>query len=126
MSFFKSAYNQIGSLGKLWQEKSNHKIFLWNLVFIGGQLVLLFFKFGQLPNQVPLYYSLPWGESQLAQASTLFLLPMFSIIFLLIDHLLAAFFHSSTKIFSNFLLVTSLIFSAFSFITLFRIINIIS
>lgn len=126
MSFIKSIYNQIGSLGKIWQEKSNHQIFRWNLIFIGGQLVLLFFKFNTLPSQVPFYYSLPWGESQLTSASTLFILPMFSIIFLLINHLLATFFLNHIKIFSHILLVTSLIFSAFSLITLFRIISIIS
>ncbi len=126
MSFFQSIYNQIGSLGKFWQEKSNHHIFRWNLVFIGGQLLLLFFKFNNLPSQVPFYYSLPWGESQLASVSTLFILPMFSIIFLLVDHLLATFFINSIKIFSHLLVVASLIFSIFSFITLFRIINIVS
>lgn len=126
MSFFQSIYNQIGSLGKFWQEKSNHHIFRWNLVFIGGQLLLLFFKFNSLPSQVPFYYSLPWGESQLASVSTLFILPMFSIIFLLVDHLLATFFINSIKIFSHLLVVASLIFSIFSFITLFRIINIVS
>lgn len=126
MSFFQSIYNQIGSLGKFWQEKSNHHIFRWNLIFIGGQLVLLFFKFNTLPSQVPFYYSLPWGESQLASASTLFILPMFSIIFLLIDHLLATFFLNNIKIFSHLLVVTSLVFSAFSLITLFHIISIIS
>jgi len=126
MSFVKSIYNQIGSLGKIWQEKSSHQIFRWNLIFIGGQLVLLFFKFNNLPSQVPFYYSLPWGESQLASASTLFILPMFSIIFLLIDHLLATYFLNHIKIFSQILLVSSLIFSAFSLITLFRIISIIS
>lgn len=126
MSFFQSVYNQIGSLGKIWQEKSNHQIFRWNLIFIGCQLALLFFKFNSLPSQVPFYYSLPWGASQLTSASTLFILPMFSIIFLLIDHLLAAFFVNSIKIFSHILFVASLIFSAFSLITLFRIISIIS
>lgn len=126
MSFFQSIYNQIGSLGKFWQEKSNHHIFRWNLIFIGGQLALLFFKFNSLPSQVPFYYSLPWGELQLASASTLFILPMFSIILLLIDHLLATFFLGNIKFFSHLLVITSLTFSAFCLITLFHIINIIT
>jgi hypothetical protein len=126
MSFFQSIYNQIGSLGKFWQEKSNHHLFRWNLVFIIGQLVLLFFKFSSLPIQVPFYYSLPWGESQLASASTLFILPMFSIIFLLVNHLLATFFLNGIKLFSHLLVAASLIFSAFSLITLIHIISIIS
>jgi hypothetical protein len=126
MSFLTSAYNQIGSLGKFWQEKTYHQIFRWNLIFIGGQLLLLFFKFNSLPPQVPFYYSLPWGEYQLASASTLFILPMFSIILLLIDHLLATFFLNHIRIFSHILLVASLTFSGFSLITLYHIINIIS
>lgn len=126
MPFFKTISIQISSLGFFWQEKVNNRIFRWNIFFIIIQLTFLIFKFGNLPNQVPLYYSLPWGDSQLASASSLFLLPSFSIFLLLIDNLLATFFFKNIPLLSRILIFISLIFSIFSFITLFQIINLIS
>lgn len=126
MSILKSVSLQVGALGKFWQQKSNHQLFRWNIIFIIAQLAFLIFKFNTLPDQIPLYYSLPWGESQLASVSALFFLPTFSIVLLLINHLFATFFFNSIKLFSRLLVAFSLIFSIFSFITLFQIINIIS
>lgn len=39
----------------------------------------------KLPPQIPLWYSLPWGESQLAPKTSLFLLPVISMIFLIFN-----------------------------------------
>ena len=122
----KSTLLQIGILGKIWQEKHNFRIFVWNLLFIAFQLLFLIFKFNSLPNQVPFYYSLPWGESQLASAASLFLLPTFSIVFILTNSLLAAFFFNTIKIFSRLLILTSFIFSLFSSVTLFKIITLLT
>jgi len=122
----KSTFLQIGILGKVWQNKANYRIFIWNILFITFQLLFLIFKFSSLPNQVPFYYSLPWGESQLSSAASLFLLPTFSIVFLLTNSLLAAFFLNSIKIFSKLLILTSFIFSLFSSITLFKIITLLT
>jgi hypothetical protein len=122
----KNTFLQIGLLGKIWQQKSNHKIFIWNIIFIAFQLLFLIFRFNALPDQLPLYYSLPWGESQFASTVSLFLLPTFSIVFLLINHLLATFFVHNIKIFSRLLILTSFIFSLFSSITIFKIITLLS
>lgn len=43
------------------------------LVFCFG---LAIFTFGRLPAQVPLFYSLPWGEEQLAPKISLLILPL--------------------------------------------------
>ncbi|MDD2483371.1 MAG: hypothetical protein PHE32_00090 [Candidatus Shapirobacteria bacterium] len=126
MSFFNSLFSQISILGSFWQEKINHHIFRWNLVLIIFQLIILFIKFNSLPQQVPLYYSLPWGEDQLASATSLFLLPTFSIIILLLNNLIATFFLKTIPLFSRLLTVFSLVFSLLSAISLTRIINLIS
>lgn len=126
MSFLKTISVQISTLGSFWQEKVNNHIFRWNVVFIIAQLAFLIFKFTNLPTKVPLYYSLPWGESQLASASALFILPSFSILLLLIDNLLATFFLKTIPLLSRTLVFISLVFSIFSFIALFQIINLIS
>jgi hypothetical protein len=126
MNFFNNIFKSLGSLGSFWQEKTNGKIFRWSLFFIIIQISFLFWKFNSLPPQVPLYYSLPWGESQLGQASSLFILPTISLILLLINHLFAISLVKTSLLLSRLLITISLIFSLFSLITLLQIIYIIT
>jgi len=126
MSFPNSFFSQVSILGNFWQEKINSQFLRWNLFLIISQIIILFFKFNDLPQQVPLYYSLPWGEGQLASATSLFLLPTFSIVVLLINNLIATFFFKSISLFSRLLVIFSLIFSLLSTISLTRIILLIS
>jgi len=126
MSIFNSFFSQISILGNFWQEKTNQHLFRWNLFLIISQLVVLVIKFNYLPQQVPLYYSLPWGEGQLAATASLFLLPTFSIIVLLLNNLIATFFFKTIPLFSRLLTIFSLVFSLLSIISLIRIINLIS
>jgi len=126
MSFFHSLFSQISILGNFWQEKINSYFFRWNLLLIIFQITILFFKFNDLPQQIPLYYSLPWGNEQLASTASLFLLPTFSIVILLINNLIATFFLKTVTLFSRLLVIFSLIFSLLSTISLTRIILLIS
>lgn len=126
MPFFHSLFSQFSILGNFWQEKINSQFLRWNLFLIISQIIILFFKFNDLPQQVPLYYSLPWGEGQLASATSLFLLPTFSIVVLLINNLIATLFFKSIALFSRLLVIFSLIFSLLSAISLTRIILLIS
>lgn len=126
MPFFNSLFSQVSLLGNFWQEKINSQFLRWNLFLIISQIVILFFKFNNLPQQVPLYYSLPWGEEQLASTTSLFLLPTFSIIILLINNLIATFFFKSIPLFSRLLVFFSLVFSLLATISLTRIILLIS
>ena len=125
MAILTNFFSQISSLGHFWQIKVNNRIFRWNLFFIAIQFALLVWKFNSLPDQVPLYYSLPWGESQLASTSALFLLPIFSLLILLINHLLAVAFLKIIPLLSRLLILMSLVVSLFSFITLAQIIILI-
>lgn len=120
-----SLLSQLSFLGHFWQEKTNNKIFIWNVVFILLQLGLLFWKFNDLPTSVPLYYSLPWGQSRLASLSALFLLPAFSLIIGLINNILALSLFASIKLLSRLLVIFSLIFSILVFVSLFQIINLV-
>lgn len=125
MSISKSISSNLSTLGQFWQEKSNGRIFQWNMVFIVIQAAYIIFKLNDLPPQVPLYYSLPWGESQLASATSLFILPGFSLFFLFTNNLLAVFYLNTHSLMSRLLIVFSLIFSCLSLITLIQIINLI-
>lgn len=125
MTFLNTIFQPLSNLGQFWQQKNNSKIFRWNLFFIIIQIGFLAWRFNDLPPQVPLYYSLPWGESQLASTSALFLLPTLSIAIVLINHLFAISFSKNIILLSRLLLVISLVISFFSLITLIKIVNLI-
>lgn len=61
-------------------------LFFWlNLAAIFLGVFFAAFKFSALPNQVPLFYSRPWGEDQLAPKVFLFLIPACSLTVFLIN-----------------------------------------
>lgn len=126
MPFFNSLLSKISTLGSFWQEKVNHHFVRWNFSFIILQLVFIIFKFNDLPQQIPLYYSLPWGEGQLASAASIFILPTFSIVILLFNNLIATGFLKTIPLFSRLLTIFSLVFSFFSLISIIKIITTIS
>jgi len=125
MPFLQNIFAPIAHLGQFWQQSFNSKFFRWNLVFIVIQLAVLIWQFGNLPQQVPLYYSLPWGELQLASASTLFIIPTLSIVLFLVNHLFAIGFSQKNILLSNLLIFTSLIVSFFFLLTLLKIIYLV-
>ena len=126
MSFFKNIFVKLSLLGKFWEEKINGTLFRWNVLVIIFQLVFIFLKFDSLPKQVPLYYSLPWGSQRLASAASLFLLPSFSIVFSLINNIIAAITLRSIQVISRLLVVFSLVYSILSLITLIHIVYLVS
>jgi len=121
-----SIFQPLANLGRFWQEKINSKILRWNIIFIIVQIGFLFWKFNSLPPQVPLYYSLPWGGSQLAQASLLFIFPTISLILLLINHIFAISLIKTSLLLSRILLAISLIFSFLSLVDIFHIVYLIT
>lgn len=60
-------------------------VILLNVVFIAVSLGVIILTFNDLPLQVPLFYSLPWGDGQLASKQFLFILPLFSVIILIFN-----------------------------------------
>lgn len=119
-------FQSFGNLGKFWQEKANSKILRWNVIFIIIQIAFLFWKFNFLPPQIPLYYSLPWGEGQLTQASLLFIFPTISLILLLINHLFAISLVKTSLLLSRILLIISLIFSFLSLVAILHIVYLVT
>lgn len=113
-------------IGLFWQNKINGQIFRWNVFFIILSLIVIIVKFNDLPPLIPLYYSLPWGTSQLVPTSYIFLPPIISIAVLIANNGLAVLFTKSIYLLSILLIITSLIFSAFSALSLLQIINLIS
>jgi len=117
-----SLFYSLSLLGKFWQEKVNTTLIRWITFFIILQLVILFFTFSTLPSQVPLYYSLPWGEGRLAPVSNLFLFPLYSVLMFIINSVFAMIYSHKLKLLSQLLIISSLLFSLFSLFGLSRII----
>ena len=116
----------IANLGLFWQEKTNNLFFRWNLLFVLFQVAILFLRFRQLPPQLPLFYSLPWGESQLVTFTQLFYIPLNSFIVLLVNNYLSAIILSSHRLLSYLLIIFSFIFSFLGFFVLLRVILLVS
>jgi len=125
MSIFTTFSIRLSTLGKFWQEPVNSQALRWNIIFIISQLAYLFFKFNDLPPKVPLYYSLPWGEFQLANVAYLFILPGFSIIVTIANYFLAIFLSDQSRLLSRLLVIFSPLFSCLVLVALIEIINLI-
>lgn len=125
MSIVSTISQSISKVGLFWQERTNSRIFRWNLLVIGIEFFYAWYKYGDLPPQIPLFYSRPWGEEQLAGSLNIFLLPIFSLVFLLINNLLAVFFLKSISLLSRLLVILSLIFSIFSLVAVYHSISLV-
>lgn len=75
-----------------------------------------------LPQKLPLFYSLAWGDKQLGNYPQLFLLPASIILITLINILISHNLHQSQFFFKIVLLISSLIFSLILIITFLKII----
>lgn len=51
--------------------------------------------YNQLPSQIPLFYSLPWGQPQLASLAQLLILPFLSILFILLNTIFSWHLHQA-------------------------------
>lgn len=90
------------------------------LAFILSILIFFFPRF--LPNKLPLFYSLPWGDSQIGNSQQFFIIPAIIILISLINLSLSWQLHPTQKIFKKILLSSSIISSTILIITLIKII----
>lgn len=65
------------------------KSFVWAFFITAGLALLVGISLSFMPSIVPLFYSLPWGESRLAENYFLFLLPAISALFLFVNLVIA-------------------------------------
>lgn len=94
-----------------------------NLLLIASDLMIIFLKRASLPEKLPLFYSRPWGEEQLAHKDFLFLIPLVSLVILVLNYYLSLFLIKKSEKFLAFINVSfALLFSALGAITLWKII----
>lgn len=107
-----------------------HKLSKWALriffLFFLLSLLTLLLKWQRLPPEVPLYYSLPWGEEVLATPLDLLILPLSSLFVFILNFSLASFLLEKEPWLSRILILTSTIFSFLSMFTLIKIVFLIT
>lgn len=85
----------------------------------------LFYR--DLPDKVPLYYSLPWGRDRLAPKFELFLIPVIILAIYVVNSIIIAFFRRRSEEFLiNVLIVSDFICNLLAIITVSQIIRIIT
>ena len=119
--------NFLSRIGQIWLKQPINRLTQISLVLVISQITLIVFYFDKLPNQVPLFYSLPWGVKQLAPPEYLFLLPGISSLFLILNLSLTAIAKNESQDFFALIMGWgNLIISLTSLITLSEIIFLIS
>lgn len=105
------------------KEKKDKIIISLNLVFIACQILLVFLSQHKLPPQIPLFYSQPWGEDQLAPKFMLALLPLLCAIILVLNTILSRLFKD--KLIAKLMSFSSLIFAIFCLLGMIQIIRLV-
>ena len=72
-------------------------------------LAALIWLFPFLPEQIPLFYSLPWGEAQIADFWYILLLPIFMNLMCVGNSLIAKRYFSSEKVFQNLFRIVNIV-----------------
>lgn len=105
------------------QLKTAMRVFLF---FFTLSLIMLIIKWQKLPPEIPLYYSLPWGEEQLTTPSGLLVLPLSSFFVFFLNFYLASIFLEKEPLLCRILILTGTVFSFLSTLTLIKIILLIT
>lgn len=100
-----------------------HRVVLFLFVFA---LVILIWQWKMLPPMVPLWYSRPWGEDQLAYPFWLLILPFSGLFWHMINIIVSVKFLQEHLTFSQLLFLSSFIVNLFSFIALAQILILIT
>lgn len=95
-----------------------------SILFILVDFIVIALKFAGLPSQIPLYYSLPWGNNQLGSSSQILILPIISNLILLTNLSVSWYLHDSQLILKRLLSITTLILSSLLLITTWGIVTI--
>lgn len=99
----------------------NIKVINWLVILFSFLVIAL--KWRVLPPQIPLFYSRPWGEDQLAGKEMIFLIPVASFGISLINEILArVFFKKAGVFFEKISFYSSFLISILGCISLLKII----
>lgn len=94
---------------QLLKDRFESFVLFFGIASILIQLFLIFFSWRNLPPQIPIFYSRPWGEAILAQKFFLLLLPLISLVFISINYLMIVFLTRGNYFLSRVLTIFSLL-----------------
>ncbi|MBL7078559.1 hypothetical protein ISS42_02790 [Candidatus Shapirobacteria bacterium] len=109
--------------GKIWLNKTRTRQIRLIIILLAFQLITIVLFFTQLPPEIPLFFSRPWGQFQLTSPFSLLLLPLFSFIILLINLFLASLLIEKNEFLTNILTLSSLIFAFFALVAILKSIH---
>ena len=95
-----------------------------SIINILVQLTIFGLKFQTLPSQIPLFYSLPWGDTQLASISQFMILPFITLLFILTNIIASWHLHDLQIILKRILAAYTLVTTTLITITAIGIISI--
>lgn len=76
----------------------------------------------QLPNQIPFFYSLPWGDTQLANKGQFIILPSLIVLAAMVNLIITWHLHPSQLTMKRIILLSTTIIAILTFIAGLRII----
>lgn len=91
------------------------------IVVISITLLFLVF-YSRLPDRLPLFYSLPWGEAELAAKQQFFLLPIILALICLINSFIASQLHVAQVVLKKILVLSLILIDVIILVTAVKII----
>ena len=90
-----------------------------------GELLLIIFGWRFFPSEIPLFYSRPWGQEQLAKPLVLFILPGLGLIIFFLNSLVSGLAPKEEHLMRQILAMAFLVFNFLSLITLIQIMRLV-
>lgn len=97
---------------------------IWGVFLIIPVIAFIYFQ-NQLPVQVPLYYSRPWGETQLVRRDWLLFLPAGTLLLGIFNINFAIALHESQRFLSRILFGVTAIVAILTALSVVNIINVV-
>lgn len=104
------------------QEAFSFYCVVTSLVILILTLVIFALNYQNLPSQIPLFYSLPWGQEQLVSVHQFIILPAIIILTILINLVVSWHLHPQQKVLKRTLAASTTIVSLLILITTLKII----
>lgn len=104
-------------------DKLGRASYLISLIFVVLMIALIGAVYSRLPYNIPLYFSLPWGDGRLAPKIMLVTLPLLALILSLLNLLLGRVFTKLAQLLPRVLAVTSAVVAGMFFLSVLGIIQ---
>ena len=114
------------TIKKYWDTSDEYYLIPILITIFSAVFIALFFiiNYQNLPEKLPLFYSLPWGEAQLSTKQQFSLLPIMLILIGLINTTISSQLHKTQYILKRILMLSLILVDAIVLITSIKIMSI--